>query len=353
MKVHQIDTPALILEKAVFDGNLQTMKNLLSMTSMALRPHYKSHKCAAIVKLQLEQGAKGITCAKLSEAEDLAQMGVEDILIANQIVQPEKLPRVAALAKKCRLSICVDTAENILALEEAMAADDATLYCLVEYEVGMLRCGVETHEEFVELAKLISRQPHLVFEGIQAYAGNLSHETDLPRRQQASDEIERDLTALKKALTDAGLPPKEITGGSTGTVENKPGNSIYTEMQCGSYVFMDRSYGTLGLNFKNALFLLTSVVSTRKNYFITDGGTKSLGLDQGAPTVVGYEKHPLKLSEEHGRIELDGHTCRLNDKIRYIPGHCCTTVNIHDRIYVVDGEDVVDVWDVTSRGKSQ
>lgn len=353
MKLSQIETPALIVERSVFQENMAAMDRLLAQTSMRLRPHYKSHKSVAVARLQLAAGAKGITTAKLSEAEDLAQAGVGDILIANQVVQPEKLGRVAVLANKTRLTICVDDAENVLQLERAMAAVGGTLYVLVEYEIGMERCGVETHEEVLALAEWIEAQPHLKFEGVQAYAGHMAHEQDLQVRRQSAEAIEADLKALKAKLTEAGLPPKEITGGSTGTVELKPGDSVYTEMQCGSYLFMDRAYREVGVGFRHSLYLLTTVISTKPDRIVTDGGVKSLGMDQGDPVFVGYEGLPIRMSEEHGQVEAPGHTAKLNDKLRYIPGHCCTTINAHDRIYVVDGEDVVDIWPVTSRGKAQ
>jgi len=353
VKIFQIDTPALILEKRVFETNRRTMAQLIQRTGIALRPHYKSHKCPTIAKIQIADGAIGICCAKLSEAEDLADCGVEDIFIANQIVQPEKLGRLAALAGRCRLSVCVDTAENVLQLEAAMAAAGSTLHCLVEYEVGLKRCGVETHEEVLSLARLIARQSHLVFGGVQAYAGNLSHEPDLALRQSETNRIEADLAALRDTLTAAGLPPHEIGGISTGTVETKPSGSVYTAMQCGSYIFMDRAYRELDLRFENALFLLTTVISTKPDRIVTDGGVKSLGMDQGDPVFVGFEGLPIAMSEEHGQVAAPGHGLRAGDKVRYIPGHCCTTVNSHDRIYLVDGEDVVDVWPIVSRGKAQ
>ena len=353
MKLSQIETPALIVDRSAFLENMAAMDRLLSGTTMALRPHYKSHKSVAIAKLQLAAGAKGITTAKLSEAEDLAQAGVGDILIANQVVQPEKLGRVALLANKTRLTICVDDAENVLQLERAMAVVGGTLYVLVEYEIGMERCGVETHEEVLALAKLIQAQPHLEFEGVQAYAGHLAHEHSLELRKQASEIIEDDLKNLKETLTAAGLQPKEITGGSTGTVECKPRDSVYTEMQCGSYLFTDRAYREVGVGFRHSLYLLTTVISTKSDRIVTDGGVKSLGMDQGDPVFVGYEGLPIRMSEEHGQVEVPGHTLKVGEKLKYIPGHCCTTINAHDRIYVVDGEDVVDIWPVTSRGKAQ
>lgn len=353
MKVSQIETPALVIEKSAFEANLTAMNELLAGSSMALRPHYKSHKCPAIAKRQLAAGAKGITCAKLSEAEDLARAGVGDILIANQIIQPEKLGRLAALATQTRLTVCVDSEENVLQLERAMAAQGGTLHVLVEYEIGMRRCGVETHDEVIALARLIAAQPHLHFEGVQAYAGHMAHEKQLTVRRRAMEETERDLSALKSELTAVGLPPKEISGGSTGTVELKPHDSVYTEMQCGSYLFMDRAYAEVGAGFRHSLFLLTTVISTKPDRIVTDGGVKSLGMDQGDPVFVGYEASPVGMSEEHSQLAAPGHSVRAGDKLRCIPGHCCTTINMHDILYLVDGDEVVDVLPVTSRGKAQ
>ena len=261
--------------------------------------------------------------------------------------------RLAALASRCRLSVCVDTAENVLQLERAAAALGSVIHCLVEYEVGMRRCGVETHDEVLALAQFIAQQPHLVFGGIQAYAGNMAHEPSLAVRCRETERIEGDLAALREKLVAAGLPPREIGGVSTGTVETKPANSVYTAMQCGSYIFMDRAYRDLELCFENALFLLTTVVSVKPDRIVTDGGVKSLGSDQGDPVFVGFEGLPINMSEEHGQVTAPGHGLQVGDKLRYIPGHCCTTVNCHDRIYLVDGDRVVDIWPVTSRGKAQ
>lgn len=176
MLLQQLETPALVLDLDLFDQNIAVMQNYAKKYGFAVRPHYKSHRCTTIAHLQLAAGAKGITCSKLGEAVDLVEAGVEDVLIANQIVSSVKLAGVAGLAKCCRLTVCVDNADNIHALETAAATIDACIYCLIEYEVGMNRCGVDTLEHFYMLVREIQTCPHLVFEGIQAYAGQLSHE---------------------------------------------------------------------------------------------------------------------------------------------------------------------------------
>ncbi|MEA4972741.1 D-threonine aldolase [bioreactor metagenome] len=353
MKINDLETPALILDRKAFEANLDKMDALLKNTSMKLRPHYKSNKCSEIAKMQITRGASGITCAKLGEAEDLAKAGIKNILIANQVVQLSKIKKIAELAKSCYLIVCVDKTENIVELSLAATEAGSQIHCLVEYEVGMKRCGVDTYEEFLELAKIIDKCDGLVFEGIQAYAGHMAHEHSKEVRIAETIRIENEITGLKKYVEENGFKVKEVGGGSTGTVEQKPKESVYTDIQAGSYIFMDNAYRQLNLGFKNALFVLTTVISTKKDRVVTDTGVKSLGMDQGNPIFLGVpEDSPISMSEEHGAVYCE-HNFNLNDKLLYIPGHCCTTVNIFDEIYVVDGDDVIDCWKVTGRGKAQ
>ncbi|MCE5197116.1 MAG: DSD1 family PLP-dependent enzyme [Negativicutes bacterium] len=354
MQIDGIETPALILDQQKFEQNLQTMMDLIKDSGMALRPHYKSHKSTAIALKQIEYGAKGITCAKLGEAEDLAEAGVQDILIANQIVQPAKLSRVAWLARRCRLTLCVDCEENILALAAAATFANATVHCYVEFDVGMKRCGVTTFAAVEELARCIMAQPHLSFDGIQAYAGQLSHEYNTQKRTSASALTDQTLVELKKYLEERGIPVAQISGGSTGTALLKGKPRIYTELQAGTYIFMDASYGKMQLPFEQALFVLTTVISSGEHWVVTDAGVKSVGVDQGNPVFVGFDPAaPVNMSEEHGAICLEINNCKINDKIFYIPGHSCTTANLHDKIYLVHGDQVVDRFLITSRGKAQ
>lgn len=332
---------------------MRRMDALLENTGMKLYPHYKSHKCPQLAKMQLRHGAAGITCAKLSEAEDLAAAGIETIVLANQVVQPEKLPRLAALAGRCCLTVCTDSAENILALEQAAAAAGTTLHVLVELEVGMRRCGVSSPAEFLDLAKRISAQPHLVFEGIQAYAGHLAHEADAAVRSREMQKIELDVKNLKEFVQQNGLAVRAVCGGSTGTVADKPKDTVYTQLQAGSYLFMDCAYERLNLVFRPALFLLTAVISVRPDWIVTDSGVKSLSMDQVPPRFLELPQVEYSLSEEHTTLFTASGDWRTGDRLRCIPGHCCTTINMADQIYLVDGEDVVDVLPVVSRGKAQ
>lgn len=354
MKIGKLETPALVVDKQAMERNMAKMDAILAGTSMALYPHYKSHKCPAIAKLQLARGAKGITCAKLGEAMDLQEAGISNIVIANQVVQAEKLPRLAALAQKCRLTVCADHEQSVLDLEAAMAqAGDGRLHVLVEYEVGMKRCGVESHTEFLALAKLIQAQPHLVFEGIQAYAGQLSHEEDAQKRFAEVQRIEADVAALKAFCEENGVKITEICGGSTGFAHEKPKNTVYTQVQFGSYLFLDRSFRPLELDFEQALFVETTVLSVKADRVVVDCGVKTMTMDQYPPYFPAFPGAELSFSEEHTTILVENTGLKPGDKLRYVPGHCCTTINTFDRMYAVEGEDVVDCWDITSRGKAQ
>lgn len=353
MKICELETPALILEKRVMEENVRQMDQLLSDSPMTLYPHYKSNKCPRIAQLQMQWGAGGITCAKLSEAEDLAEAGIPAVVIANQVVQAEKLPRLAALACRCDLTVCVDNAENVLALERAMAETTGRLRVLVEYEVGMRRCGVETPEEFLALARLIDAQPHLIFEGIQAYAGQLSHEADAQYRRAELLRIEERVAKLKEYVEQNDLQVRNVCGGGTGFAAEKPANTVYTQLQTGSYLFMDSSYEKLHTRFRQSLFLLTTVVSVKADRIVVDGGVKSLTMDQDPPYFPDFPDAELSFSEEHTTIFVKNASVKLGDKLLCVPGHCCTTVNVYDSISLVDGDEVLEIWPVTSRGKAQ
>ena len=347
-------TPALVIDRAAMERNMARMDGLLEGTSMNLYPHYKSHKCPAIARLQMARGAKGITCAKLGEALDLAEAGINNIVIANQIVQREKLPVLARLAHKCRLTVCVDNEQNVLDLQAAMAdVGDGLLHILVEYDVGMNRCGVSTHEEFLTLAKLIQGQSQLVFEGIQAYAGQLSHEENAEKRFADVQRIEADVAALKAFCEENGVKVTEICGGSTGFAHEKPRNTVYTQVQFGSYLFLDRSFQPLELSFEQALFVQTTVLAVKPDRIVVDCGVKTMTMDQYPPYFPAFPGAKLSFSEEHTTILVSGSDLKPGDKLLYIPGHCCTTINTFDKVYVAENDQVIDCWDITSRGKAQ
>lgn len=350
MKLNNIPTPALIVNKAIFEENAKKMTELLKDSTLKLRPHYKSHKCSAIAHRQIEDGAIGITCAKLDEAIDLADSGIENILIANQITDKQKVSRLAHLANSCHLTVCVDNKENVDDIERASALAGSTVYCFIEFEIGMKRCGVAAKEEVAALAEHINSCPHLVFDGIQAYAGHLSHMVSDEERLAETKKNTEKIKALLAYLKEKGLEARTLSGGSTGTSQIKAKEQLYTELQAGSYLFMDSTYKELGLPFENSLFILTTVVSVSENLVVVDAGVKSCGVDQGMPQPVGFTVSRIVDSEEHLQLHNPSKKHSIGDKILLIPAHCCSTVNLHDRIYLVDGDKVADRLLVTARG---
>ncbi len=350
MKTENISTPALIVMKSIFESNAEKMAAVLEGSSLKLRPHYKSHKCSAIAHEQIKNGAVGMTCAKLDEALDLADSGIQDILIANQITDASKISRLAHLANVCRLTVCVDDRDNIADIERAAALAGSTVYCFVEYEIGMERCGVSDKEQVLALAKFIDECPHLVFDGIQAYAGHISHTVSLEERAERTEENSQKIRELMEYLKVNGVHPRTMSGGSTGTSVIKAKENLYTELQAGSYLFMDATYAELGLPFEPSLFILCTVVSANDKIVTVDAGVKSCGVDQGMPIPFGFSVSKVVASEEHFQLHSPSRQLRVGEKVLLIPAHCCSTVNLHDRLYLVDGDRVVDRFLVTARG---
>lgn len=357
MKRFDLPTPALVADLDRVTGNMDRMAQCLLGTPVRLRPHYKSHKCAALAHRQIAAGAVGMTCAKLSEAEDLIFSGVNDVLIANQVVERGKVDELARLARLSRLTVCVDDVNNAKDLSLAAAYAGSTVHCLVEYDIGMDRCGTRTPEGFLAVAQAVARLPNLCYEGIQAYAGHVSHMISSDDRRTATRENERKVAALMEFLRRHGLESQTVSGGSTGTCGFKAGGGVYTELQPGSYLFLDTTYGQLDLPFQNALFVLATVVSKQNDTVILDVGVKGLGADQDSPVVLDSQGNRLsgycELNEEHLKL-YDSHWApSVGDKAIVIPGHCCSTVNLYDWLYLYRRDAIVERVAVTARGRSQ
>ncbi len=349
MNINNIETPALIADKKILLENMRAMNDLVAETNLKLRPHYKSHKCSDLAQLQIANGAKGMTCAKLSEAIDLCDCGIEDILIANQITDSKKIRRLADLAGSCRLTVCVDDKNNVKELSKSAKNSGTTIHCLVEFEIGMKRCGVDTKEEVLELIREIEKSDNLVFDGIQAYAGHASHMVDMEERKTVTYSNFEKLKELLDFLKQNDVSVNVISGGSTGTAELKV-DSVYNELQAGSYLFMDYTYAELDLPFKNSLFVLSTVVSRKGELTVVDAGVKTCGVDQGMPGICDNAVKEIVASEEHFQLHGLSKPLNVGDKLKLIPGHCCSTVNLHDKIYLIEDDKVVGRLLITARG---
>lgn len=361
MREDEVETPALLIDLDAFEYNLSRMAALLSPTGVRLRAHAKTHKSTVIAQLQLDHGAIGHCVQKVAEAEALAWGGARDILVSNEIVGGVKLARLAALGRIARISVCADNAAQIAAIEAAAGAAGVRIQALVEIDVGAGRCGVAPGIEAAMLAERIAASPHLTFGGLQAYHGGAQHMRDPCQRKAAVAGAVSAVMETTTLLRRKGLDCPIVSGGGTGTFALEAASGVYTEVQAGSYIFLDADYGRNldeeGLpvsTFRNALFVLASVMSApRRNVAVLDTGLKALAVDSGMPLVwnrpgVRY----ARASDEHGELEIMPETAgpALGEKLRLIPGHCDPTVDHYDWYVGVRHGRVECLWPVSARG---
>ena len=353
----EIDTPALLLDHAKLIRNIARMAAFVAGGAAQLRPHSKTHKCVEIARLQLDAGAAGITCAKVGEAEALADGGIPDILIANQVVGPIKIARLVALARRCTITVAVDDAGNVAQLSAAATRAGVTIRCYVELDVGMARCGVPDGAAALRLARLVHDRPGLVFAGLQTYEGHLQNVVPLDERIALTKRDMDKARAAKQTVEAGGLAVEQVSGGGTGTHMVTGRLPYMTELQCGSYATMDAQYRAVGgADFDNALTVLATVISRpRPDRAVIDAGLKAVTPEFGDPTVLCDGARWLDFSEEHGELGLSGAAGALHvgDKIELVPRHGCTTTNLYDRFHVMRDGRLIHEWAVAGRGRSQ
>ncbi len=361
MSLDEVDTPALIVDLDAFERNLRRLADRVQGRGVKLRPHAKTHKCPVIALKQIELGAVGVCCQKVSEAEAMVYGGVPDVLITNEVVGRQKLRRLTSLAGTARIGVCVDDPAQVADLEAAASEAGIDLPVHVEINMGGNRCGVEPGQPAVELAQRIGDSRRLRFAGLQAYHGSAQHLRGWDERQQAIAGAVDKARLTRDMLADAGIACDNITGAGTGTFEFETGSGVYTELQCGSYIFMDADYGrnldrdgAPIRSFEPSLFVWATVMSRpTDDRAIVDAGLKALAFDSGPPTVwdepaATYER----ASDEHGRLGITSATNRLKlgDKVKLVPGHCDPTVNLYDWYVGIRHDRVAAIWPITARG---
>ena len=365
MNEADIQTPCLILDLDALERNIKRMGDYARAHGMRHRSHGKMHKSVDVQKLQESLGGSvGVCCQKVSEAEIFARGGIRDILVSNEVRDWVKIDRLARLTKyDARITVCVDDVENVGELSAAARRYGTTLECLVEIDCGASRCGVETTDGAIEIAKAINAAPGLKFTGIQAYQGSMQHLDSYEDRKAKLDIAILQVKAVVEALEAAGLKSKLVSGGGTGSYYFESNSGVYNELQCGSYAFMDGDYGRIKDKdgnridhgeWENALFILTSVMSHPKpDRAVCDAGLKVQSVDSGLPLVYGRDDVKyINCSDEHGVIEDKGGVLRINEKLKLVPGHCDPTCNLHDWYVGVRNGKVEVVWPVSARGKS-
>jgi len=361
MPLADVDTPALLIELDVFERNIARMAEAAAAHSVRLRPHAKTHKCPVIALKQMALGAVGVCCQKVSEAEAMVYGGVLDVLITNEIVGRSKLRRAAALAGQAKIGICVDDSGNVEDLNRAASEFGTTLSVYVELNVGSNRCGVGPGEPVLKLAEAIEASPSLRFAGLQAYHGAAQHVRSFAERKKAVDSAVENVKSTLEVLEKNGIHCPIVTGAGTGSHLFEGRSGVFSELQAGSYIFMDADYAkNLGENgnfdgtFEHSLFVYTTVMSRPvPGRAVVDAGLKALSVDSGMPALVGFSGiEYVRASDEHGKLEVKqpDSPIKPGDKIKLIPGHCDPTVNLYDWYVCIRNDRVEALWPITARG---
>lgn len=351
MTIDDVDTPALLLDFDKLERNLDKMAALASERGVALRPHAKTHKTPVIAQMQIDRGAVGICCAKLGEAEVMVADEIGDVLITTEIVGREKIERLIALAQQASIAVVFDDASIAGDISAACVHAGIKLRCFVDVNVGQNRTGVAPGEPAAGLAAAIAGEPGLIFAGLMGYEGHLQHITHRAERQAANARAMHALVDTAERIARRGLHVELITTGGTGTAAYASADGYPVEIQPGSYTVMDAQYGaTEGVDFENALTVLTTVLSMHDHRVVVDAGLKAASTDAGMPKPVGLPGTYVPGGDEHG-ILTGIPRAHLGMRIELIPGHCDTTINLYDEYVVCRGGEVIDRWPVSARGK--
>ena len=352
----ELDTPAFLIDLDAMEGNIGKMAAYFEQRPVSVRPHMKHHKTPAIAHKQMEAGAVGVCCQKLGEAEVMVDGGIKDILITYQIVGAVKVRRLMALCRRANMMVTVDDPRNVEELSEAAQAFDVGLGVLVDVNSGQDRCGVEPGHPAVELAKVVAGAGGLELKGVNGYAGHIQAIEDPEERASRDREAMGRIMASVEGIRQAGMPVEVVSGGGTGTYQitgNFPG---VTELQPGSYVFMDVAYRRVLTDFDIAGTVLATVISRpTADRAVLDSGMKAISTDQWPPVV----KYPQgvevgSVSDEHLVVKLttsDARQLRPGDKVELIPGHNDTTVNLHSHLFGLRRDRLETVWEVGARGR--
>ena len=358
-----IQTPCLVLDLDALERNIKKMGQFAKDMGVRHRVHGKMHKSVDVALLQEKLGDScGVCCQKVSEAEVFARGGIKDVLVSNQVRDPAKIDRLARLPKHgARAIVCVDDVDNVADLSAAARKHGTTIECLVEIDCGAGRCGVNSTEAVVEIARAINAADGLIFSGLQAYQGAMQHMDKYEDRKEKIDIAVAMVRDAVKALKAEGLECDIVGGGGTGSYYFEGTSKIFNELQCGSYAFMDADYGRIldkdgnridQGEWENSLFILTSIMShTKADKAICDAGLKAQSVDSGLPFVYGRKDvEYIKCSDEHGVIADPNGALKINEKLKLVPGHCDPTCNVHDWYVGVRGGVVESIWPVSARG---
>jgi D-serine deaminase-like pyridoxal phosphate-dependent protein len=356
--VDSLDTPSMIVDLDLMEANIKKLMDKLLPTGVSIRPHSKTTKSATLAKRLVQAGAKGGCVAKLSEAEVMCAKGFDDLLITCEIIGKSKVQRLVELWKQHKsIKIVIDSEVGAEAINKAMSQEDGPIDVLIDLDVGLHRTGVQPGEPALALARCIASLPHLNLIGAQGYEGHLQHLHDFSARKTQCLESMQILTSTATAFRAAGHTIDVVTTGGTGTAEFCASVPGVTEVQPGSFLFMDTDYrAAIGSHYSNSLTILSTVLSVQGPRTVTiDAGLKSLTTDSGLAEckTPGYVYGVL--GDEHGKLEWaeGGEALRVGDRVEMVPSHIDPTINLHDVYYAYRNGVVEEIWEVDGRGKVQ
>lgn len=356
---HDLPTPSLLVDLDVVEGNIEKMSRRLAAARVGLRPHVKSHKCPEIARRQLAAGAVGICVATIREAEAMADAGIDGLLITSQMAGEDKTRRLIRLTRRLpRTLSVVDHFEHACRLEAAAGAAGVVLNVLIDIDPNIHRSGIRAGDPAVRLAEQISRMKHLKLGGVQCYSADSSHVVGHEARRKHSTDAMVPAIETFRRVQQSGIPVEIMSGGSTGTYDIDTELPGLTELQAGSYVYLDVDYRRIGgregaefSDFGQALTVLATVISCNHPGLATvDAGYKAFATDRPfGPAVKHGEGIAYRFAgDEHGMLDFpeSGAPIRLGDRLEFIVPHCDPNVNLYDRVYALRGETVEAVWPI-------
>jgi D-serine deaminase-like pyridoxal phosphate-dependent protein len=347
----ELVTPALVLDIDAAQRNIDALAaGRRENGNATIRPHYKTHKSPELARRQVTAGAVGLSMATVWEAAVLAQAGLDDLFVVNTVTHPAKIEVLARLAREHRILVAADDLDNVAVLSAAAVRAGSSLGVLVEVDTGMDRCGADTVEQALDLARRIVSLPGVTMEGITGYEGHCSLTLDDELRHERQLAAMTFFISVASSVEAAGIECPIRSAGGVATWQWTAAHPGITEIQAGTYVVMDNYHGQMVPGFEHSLTVQATVISRRSGKVIVDAGSKSLA-DPANATIAGYDHRFFRFDEEHGIFAApSGSRLRAGDSVALVPGYSPTTVNWYDVYHVVRDDVVIDIWPVTPRG---
>ena len=344
-------TPALVLDLDVFEANLASMARLLEGTGKTIRPHVKTHRTPEIARRELGGAAIGVTCATVGEAEAMVEAGIDDVFVANEVVDPAKVARLVALGHRARMAVAVDDPVPTATLSREAVGAGVTVDVLIDVDVLLHRCGVASAADAVRLAADIERAPGLRLRGIMGYEGRIRL-TEPDRDAKIASSYAK-LAEVRTALLEAGFPVEVVSAAGTTTVFEALADPTITELQAGVYALMEPELLGTGLPFDLAVAIRGTVISRHPGRIVLDIGRRVVGMEYGPPVPIGFTATHIAISDEHATIQMADPLPALGSQVDLAPGQIRTTFNLHDDVWVSRAGRLVDRWPISARGSSQ